>query len=128
MTEYSSTDHSVISALLDDEPLDAAELARALADPAGRRVLLDLVALRQLVREDGPDVAAGLVRSSTSRTAWLVAAAVILAISGTWFVTSRVSAAPPRPDRVIHALESKRLLDWQEKCDGFPGPGVGDAS
>jgi hypothetical protein len=112
MTEHSSTDHSVISALLDDEPLDAAELARALADPAGRRLLLDLVALRQLVREDGPDVAAGLVRSSASRTAWLVAAAVILAISGTWFVASRVSAAPPRPDRVI-TLE--RGVDWQEK-------------
>ena len=40
----------VVSAFLDDEPFDAGELARALADTDGRALLLDLVALRSLVQ------------------------------------------------------------------------------
>jgi hypothetical protein len=44
--------HDVISAFLDNEPFDASELARALADPEGRELLLDLVAMRTLVRDE----------------------------------------------------------------------------
>ena len=44
--------HEVISAFLDDEPFDAGGLATALSDPAGRAVLIDLVALRHVVQPD----------------------------------------------------------------------------
>ena len=35
--------HEVISAFIDDEPFEPRELARALADPSGRILLIDLV-------------------------------------------------------------------------------------
>ena len=44
--------HEVISAFLDDEPFDPVDLAAAVADPGGRQLLLDLVALRALVRDE----------------------------------------------------------------------------
>ena len=57
--------HDVISAFLDDEPFDAAELAAALADRAGRTLLIDLIALRHLAeRYDlGYDVFAAVARA-----------------------------------------------------------------
>jgi hypothetical protein len=44
--------HEVISAFLDDEPFDASRLVEALSDPAGRDLLIDLIALRHLVEAD----------------------------------------------------------------------------
>src|SRR5258705_10410622 len=40
------TNHEVISAFLDDEPFEPQALADALADPAGRGLLIDFVFLR----------------------------------------------------------------------------------
>ncbi len=41
-----SSTHEVISAFLDEEPFDSEELMDALSDPAGRALLIDLVALQ----------------------------------------------------------------------------------
>ena len=96
--------HSVISAFLDDEPFDAAELAAALADPAGRTLLIDLVALRHIVQ---PDEAA-VSTSGTFRSRWrpLVAtAAMLVALAGGYFLGDRRSAGessePPAATRVV---------------------------
>jgi hypothetical protein len=74
-----SSTHDVISALLDDEPFDPEELREALDDPAGRALLIDLVALRRIVQPR--DVASALVAPGAARHRW-------------W----QVAAAPPRED------------------------------
>ena len=99
-----SHSHAVISAFLDDEPFEAAELAEALADPAGRTLLIDLVALRNIVQ---PDEAAAPT-AATFRSRWrpLVAtAAMLVALAGGYFLGDRRSAVdqsePPAPTRVV---------------------------
>src|SRR5436305_14946985 len=44
--------YEVISAFLDDEPFDSNQLAEALSEPAGRDLLIDLIALRHLAQTD----------------------------------------------------------------------------
>ena len=44
-----SDTHAVISAFLDDEAFEPVALAEALSDPAGRALLIDLLALRRIV-------------------------------------------------------------------------------
>lgn len=104
----------VISAFLDNEPFDAAELSAALADPAGRAALIDLIALRGLVHSDagtGP-----LVHAHPRRSWRLIAAGIALPIALVagyglgWraAATSAPNAAiddPPAPTRVITNLE-----------------------
>jgi hypothetical protein len=102
--------HAVISAFLDDEAFDAAELAAALSDPAGRTLLLDLVALRHIVQPD--ETAATATRGSVSRWRPLLAtAAMLVALAGGYFLGDRRSAvetsAPPAPTRVV------QTTDWQ---------------
>ena len=46
----------VISAFLDDEPFDSNKLTEALSDPAGRTLLIDLIALRHLVQPENKEV------------------------------------------------------------------------
>jgi hypothetical protein len=104
--------HEVISAFLDDEPFDSNELGEALSDPAGRALLIDLMALRHIVQlEDG--VAAA---RPERRSAWrpLVAAAVLLVgLTGGYFIGERrwIAAAPdpPAPSRVVQADEWQLL-------------------
>ena len=43
-----NTNHEVISAFLDDEPFEPQALAEALADPAGRELLIDFVLVRHV--------------------------------------------------------------------------------
>lgn len=78
-----STTHDVISALLDDEPFDPEELREALDDPAGRALLIDLVALRRIVQPG--DVAPALVAPGAVRQRWwqlAAAAALLVAVAG----------------------------------------------
>jgi hypothetical protein len=96
--------HAVISAFMDDEPFDAAELAAALADPEGRTLLIDLVALRHVVQPDEPATSA----AGTFRSPWrpmLATAAMLVALAGGYFIGDRRSAvdssAPPAPTRVV---------------------------
>ncbi len=99
--------HLVISAFLDDEPFDPARLAEALSDPAGRAVLLDLVALRHIVQPDdaiASAVSASPVRRLSPRPL-LAAAAMLVALAGGYFMGERRSAVaiadPPAPTRVV---------------------------
>jgi hypothetical protein len=105
MTDMNDT-HDVISAFLDDEPFDAGELSAALSDPAGRALLLDLVALRHVVQPTA------LVAPSVPerRRQWrrlLAAAAMIVALAGGYFIGERrhavETAEPPAPSRVVQA-------------------------
>jgi hypothetical protein len=98
--------HEVISAFLDDEPFDSSELGEALSDPAGRALLLDLVALRHIVQpEDGIATA-----RPERRSAWrplLAAAAMLVALAGGYFMGERRNAVttsdPPAASRVVQA-------------------------
>ena len=103
--------HEVISAFMDDEPFDRLELATALDDPAGRAILIDLLALRQIVQ---PSDAPPTMRRPPARgTAWRIsaaAAALILALAGGYLAgAQRAVATPanttaPPPTRVVQAV------------------------
>jgi hypothetical protein len=114
-----SNTHEVISAFLDDEPFDPQDLATALADPDGRALLIDVLALRTIVQPTDAMPTAGFIRPTSRfrlRPA-LAAAAVFLAL-GTGFVlgerrtATAVSQAPP-PTRIVQAGTS-----WQAGPSG----------
>ena len=99
--------HAVISAFMDDEPFDAAELAAALADPEGRTLLIDLVALRHIVQPEEPATSA----AGTFPSRWrplLATAAMLVALAGGYFIgdsrnapDSSAPPAPPAPTRIV---------------------------
>jgi hypothetical protein len=96
-----TTTHEVISAFLDDESFDPTALTEALADPAGRALLIDLIALRHVVRIDSSMPAA----TTAGRQVWmrlvLPAAAVMLALLGGYqWGTRRGATALPDPPAV----------------------------
>lgn len=100
--------HEVVSAFLDDEPFDPADLAAALADPGGRQLLLDLVALRTLVRDE-PIAAPARAPGAVSRPAWIavgfLAASVVFGAGAAWLLPpllqQRHADVPPTPTRVV---------------------------
>ena len=104
-----SDTHEVISAFLDDEPFDPDRLAEALSEPAGRDLLIDLIALRHITLAEGKDAPA-LTNQPPRRSAWraLVAvAAVLVALVGGYLAGQRrsevaMSVAPPAT-RVVQA-------------------------
>jgi hypothetical protein len=107
-----SSSHEVISAFLDDEPFDSEELANALSDPAGRALLIDLIALRRIVQpaEAAPPIgAASLVRPRRWRAA-AAAAMLLLALGGGYLVgvgERRAVTTPseaPTPTRIVEAV------------------------
>lgn len=106
-----STTHDVISALLDDEPFDPEELLETLSDPAGRALLIDLVALRRIVqpREVAPPLAA--LKSVRQRPwQWVAAAAaLVVALVGGYAAGARrggteTLAGAPQPTRIVQAV------------------------
>ena len=100
--------HEVISAFLDDEPFDAGELAKALSDPAGRGLLIDLIALRHVVQPDAL-VAPSLPERRRPWRPLLAAAAMVVALVGGYFLgegrNALETANPPAPSRVVQANE-----------------------
>jgi len=98
--------HEVVSAFLDDEPFDPADLARALADPCGRQVLLDLVALRTLVRDEP---IAPPAHTAVSRPKWIavgfLAASVLFGAGAAVLLPpllrQQPADVPPTPQRVV---------------------------
>ena len=108
LTHHMDT-HDVISAFLDNEPFDAAELARALTDPQGRELLLDLVAVRALVRDEPSIAPAPAQAAAVSRPKWIavgfLAASVIFGAGAAWLLPPLLrqqhADAPPRPDHVV---------------------------
>jgi hypothetical protein len=105
--------HAVISAFLDDEPFDAAELAAALSNPDGRALLIDLVALRHIAQ---PDDMIGVTETRTQPAKWrplFATAAMLVALAGGYFIGERRSApgatGPPAATRVVQANEWQPL-------------------
>ena len=96
----------VIGAFADGERIDGEALKQALSTPEGRDYLVDLLALRQVVRKTEPSVVA---RRRIRPLRWAAAAALLLARGGAWFYASGSSGRPPAPDRVV---KLERGLDW----------------
>jgi hypothetical protein len=100
-----SETHEVISAFLDDEPFSPKDLGDALSDPAGRALLIDLIALRHLTQSDGTTARPGARTWTASLRTVLAVAAVLVALvggyfAGTWRTGVEVSAAPA-PNRIV---------------------------
>jgi hypothetical protein len=101
--------HAVVSAFIDNEPFDASELARALADPEGRELLLDLVAMRTLVRDESVQAAVPAGAAAVSRPKWIavgfLAASVLFGAGAAWLLPPLLRQpsvdAPPRPHHVV---------------------------
>ena len=101
--------HDVISAFLDKEPFDASELARALADPDGRELLIDLVAMRTLVRDESMPAPVPAAVARVSRPKWIavgfLAASVIFGAGTAWLLPpllrQQSADAPPQPHHVV---------------------------
>jgi hypothetical protein len=90
--------HEVISDFLDGEAFQPHALGEALADPAGRDLLIDFVLLRYAAQADDPVVVvAPPARRSKSRLV-LAAAAVLVALVGGYQLGHRhVGPDPPPP-------------------------------
>jgi hypothetical protein len=101
--------HEVISAFLDNEDFDAGELARALAQPGGRDLLLDLVALRTLVQDDGIAAPAQMKTTAASARKWVavgfLAASIVFGAGAAWLLPPLLrqqrADVPPRPHHVV---------------------------
>ena len=88
--------HDVISAFLDNEPIDGHELSAALATPEGRDLLLDLIAMRVVINPI--EVAAPVAVLAPRRVPWMwaSAAAVLIALVGGYqFGRNAVGSATP---------------------------------
>jgi hypothetical protein len=110
-----SETHDVISAFLDDEPFEPAQLAEALGEPGGRELLLDLLALRQLSQPPAGEGAAAFAPPRRSALRALAAvAAVLVALAGGYVVGQRqggdVPSEAPPATRVIDAPAEWRVV------------------
>jgi hypothetical protein len=107
--------YEVISAFLDDEPFDSSQLAEALSEPAGRDLLVDLIALRHLAQTDSeaPHTSRHQQPWRSSLRAMAAAAAVLVALVGGYLVGERRSetglSGAPTATRVVDAPPA-----WQE--------------
>lgn len=102
-----STSHDVIAAFIDNEPFEPEQLSTALADPEGRALLIDLLALRRLAQ---PVDALPAIAGRTGRRRRIVgtaiaAAAMVVAIAGGYHWGERANSSgqstPPVPARVV---------------------------
>ena len=110
-----NTSHEVISAFLDDEPFEPQALAEALADPAGREVLIDFVLLRHMAQsEESANVVAPTPPLRSKRPVYLVAAAaVVVALLGGYQLGQRQSVDDSlRPPAATRVVQSEPV--WQE--------------
>lgn len=104
--------HEVISAFLDDEPFNSSELAQALAEPEGRALLIDLLALRQVMQPGKEVMSFGQQRRTSGLRSILAVAAMLVALLGGYVLGQRQRAAAeteaPAPTRVVEAP-----AEWQ---------------
>ena len=113
-----STNHDVISAFLDNEPFEPQELSEALADPSGRALLIDLVALRKLAQPDEPmsTITLSPRRLPAGVRLALAAAVLTLAVLGGYQLGERTgeqSLDPPAPTVTIKSSPA-----WQDVPQG----------
>jgi hypothetical protein len=110
-----NTNHEVISAFLDDEPFEPQALAEALADPAGRELLIDFVLLRHVAQsEESASVVTPTPALRSKRPLYLVAAAaVVFALLGGYQLGQRQSTDDsPRPPAATRVVQSEPV--WHE--------------
>ena len=108
-----TTNREVISAFLDGEPFEPQALADALADPAGRELLMDFVLLRHMTAsEESANVITPAPRRN--KPMYLVAAAaVIVALLGGYQIGQRQSTSDAvRPPTATRVVQSDSV--WQE--------------
>ena len=110
-----NSNHEVISAFLDDEPFEPRALADALADPAGRELLIDFVLLRHVAQSDDsavPSTPAPARRPK--RPLYLAAAAaVMVALLGGYQLGRQQSTSDSRrPPEATRVVQSEPV--WQE--------------
>lgn len=112
-----SETYEVISAFLDDEAFNPTELADALSDPAGRALLIDLLALRHLTQSEGTTAMPVARTWPASFRAVLAVAAVLVALVGGYLGGVRQSGAAvstaPAPTRVVQGPTT-----WQDVVPG----------
>jgi hypothetical protein len=106
-----NSNYEVISDFLDGEAFEPRALGEALADPAGRDLLIDFVVLRYAAQADDPVmVAEPPAHRATRRLALVAAAAVLAALLGGYQLGHRQTAPdptePPATTRVVP-------VDWQ---------------
>lgn len=107
--------HEVISAFLDDEPFVPQALAEALADPAGRELLIDFVLLRHVAEsEESAAVVTPTPALRSKRPVYLLAAAaVVVALLGGYQLGQRQSTDDSlRPPAATRVVQSEPV--WQE--------------
>jgi hypothetical protein len=110
-----NTNHEVISAFLDEEPFEPQALAEALADPAGRELLIDFVLLRHVAEsEESTNVVTPSPAVRSKRPVYLVAAAaVMVALLGGYQLGQRQSTGDSlRPPAATRVVQSEPV--WQE--------------
>jgi hypothetical protein len=100
--------YAVVEAFLDGEAVDPHRLRHALAEPAVRDHLVDLLVLREGVRAITPGSWSSSRAASASRLRWLAAAAAVLvALSAGYYTGQRtVVASEPRGGETFVAVES----------------------
>ena len=126
---------SVIAAFMDGEPVESSVLKEALAMPAGRDYLIDLLSMRGLMRSTFPSEATIPRPTSWFRRASTIAAAIVLAALGGYLAgqkfdpaarRAQVDTAPvmiefhqpapaPAPTRVIQLQPG---LNWKDSTGG----------
>lgn len=110
-----TTNHEVISAFLDDEPFEPQALADALADPAGRDLLIDFVLLRHVAQpQESAAVTPRVPPLRSKRPFYLAAAAaVVVALLGGYQLGQRQATdESPRPPQATRVVQSAPV--WQE--------------
>jgi hypothetical protein len=112
-----NTNHEVISAFLDDEPFEPQALTEALADPAGRELLIDIVLLRHLAQAEEPlNAVTSVPAPRSNRALYLVAAAAsLVALLGGYQLGQRHGTTdltrPPSATRVVQSEPVWQQLD-----------------
>ena len=108
-----NANHEVISDFLDGEAFEPRALGEALADPAGRELLIDFVVLRYAARAQADDAvirAEPPRRRSSSRLLLAAAAAVLVALVGGYqFGQRETGPEPARPPEATRVIQ----VDWQ---------------
>lgn len=110
-----NTHHEVLSAFLDDEPFEPQALAEALAEPAGRELLIDFVLLRHVAQSEEPARVSTPMPTRRSKRVlrWIAAAAVVVALVGGYQLGQRKSADDaPRLPAATRVVQSEPV--WQE--------------
>lgn len=101
--------YAVVEAFIDGEPVDAQALKDALAEPAARDHLVDLLVLRNAVGTMAPmawSAAGRRPRGVWNRTRWLAAAAaVVLSLTAGYVTGQRVGISTPTAPGVETAVD-----------------------